>query len=229
MSSAPSDDPRARARALAHEALARGEPTTWFDALYRGAGGDAARIPWADLRPHPELVSWLDQAGDLTGARVVCVGCGLGDDAEEVARRGARTTAFDVSVAAVDWCRRRFPGSHVDYRVADLLALPPDWRRSFDLVVEIYTIQSLPLALRERAIAAVSDLVKPGGRAFVVCRGRDDDAPPSGPPWPLSRRELAAFGAAGLREASFEDWHEPPTHKDAATVHRFTMVYERAT
>lgn len=225
----PADALRDRVRALAHGAVARGEPTAWFDALYREAGGDPARIPWADLTPHAALVAWLQGAGDLTGQRAVCVGCGLGDDAEELARRGARTTAFDVSGAAVDWCRRRFPGSQVDHRVADLLAPPPDWRQAFDLVVEVYTIQALPLALREPAIRAVADLVAPGGRVLIVCRGRDDDEPAAGPPWPLSRRDLQAFVAAGLREVSFEDWREPPAPgREPSTVRRFTAVYERA-
>lgn len=218
-------DPRARVRALAEDALARGQPTGWFDPLYREARGDPSRVPWADLAPHPALAAWLDQAGDLTGARAVVVGCGLGDDAEAVARRGARTLAFDVSPAAVDWCRARFPGSTVDYTVGDLLALPPGWRRAFDLVVEVYTVQSLPLPLRERALHGVADLAAPGGRVVVICRGRDDDEPPAGPPWPLSRRDLRALAAAGLREVSFEDWREPPTPgREPSTVRRFTSI-----
>lgn len=228
MSATGEDERRERARALAREALARGEPTAWFDALYREAAGDAAAVPWADLRPHPALVELLDRAGDLTGARAVCVGCGLGDDAEELARRGARTTAFDVSPEAVAWCRRRFPSSPVEHHVADLLALPAAWRRAFDLVVEVHTIQALPPTLRERAIGAVAELVAPGGRALVVCRGRDDDALVDGPPWPLSRQELSAFAAAGLREVSLEDRSEPPASPGAPAARRFTAVYERA-
>ncbi len=113
--------------------------------------------------------------------------------------------------------------------MADLHDLPREWRRAFDLVVEIYTIQALPLATRPRAIAAVADLVAPGGGALVVCRGRDDDAPAVGPPWALSRQDLAAFCAAGLREASFDDWREPPSPVtgEPSTVRRFTAVFER--
>ncbi|MCO5168658.1 MAG: class I SAM-dependent methyltransferase [Planctomycetes bacterium] len=218
------DDARAQARALAQAALARGEPVAWFEALYRQAGGDAARIPWADLTPHPALVAWLDRAGDLARARAVVVGCGLGDDAEEVARRGARTTAFDVSPAAVDWCRARFPRSPVDYGTADLLALPPAWRGAFDLVVEVYTLQALPAAIRPQAARGVADLVAPGGRAVVVCRGRDDVGHPedvSGPPWPLSRRDLAPLLEAGLREVALDD------RSDADGGRLFTVEYRR--
>ena len=80
------------------------------------------------------------------------VGCGLGDDAEELARRGYDAAAFDVIEKAIAWCRRRFPDSAVDYRVADVFALPEEWQRAFDLVVEIQTIESLPIADRTRVI-----------------------------------------------------------------------------
>src|ERR1700724_1465540 len=75
-----------------------------FEEIYVQAGQDFTAVPWAALAPHPALV----------------VGCGLGDDAEEAARRGYQVTAFDLSPTAIGHCRDRFPGSAVDYQVADL-------------------------------------------------------------------------------------------------------------
>lgn len=221
------DSARARASALAHAALARGEPLAWFEALYRGASGDAAAIPWADLAPHPAIVRWLDAAGPLAGRRAIVVGCGLGDDAVEVARRGAVTTAFDLSDTAVAWCRRRFPDAPVAWTTADLLATPAAWRRAFDLVVEVFTIQSMPPALRERAIAAVADLLAPGGRLVVVARTRGEDEAAQGPPWPLTPRELEGFTRAGLTRAGVETWQDaaagrPPGVGPGAVLASFT-------
>ncbi|MDZ4832086.1 MAG: methyltransferase domain-containing protein, partial [Phycisphaerae bacterium] len=79
-----------------------------FEAIYRDAQGDPSRVRWEDGRPNPLLVSWLDRdAGDAlrTGARVAVVGCGLGNDARELARRGYDVTAFDVSPTAIEWAR----------------------------------------------------------------------------------------------------------------------------
>ena len=45
----------------------------WFDALYRKAGGQAAVIPWADLRPNPHLVEWLNSAA-LAPRRALIIG-----------------------------------------------------------------------------------------------------------------------------------------------------------
>lgn len=131
------------------------------------------------------------------------VACGFGDDAEELRRRGYDVRAFDVAPTAIERCRKRFPDSTVDYRVADLFALPADWAHGHLLVVEIQTIQSLPLARRAAAIAAVAAMVAPGGELFVRAAARRDDEPVHGRPWPVSRAELGAFTAHGLVERSF--------------------------
>ena len=181
----------------------RQQATSWFDRLYTLADGESRTIPWADLVPGPEMVDWLDAHPDLSGGALV-VGCGLGDDAEDLAGRGLDVTAFDVSSEAIAWCRRRFPGSSVDYVVADLFDQPAAWSGAFDLVIELRTVQSLPLNLRDEALAAVADPVAPGGTLLVVAWGRPDGTEMGGPPWPVSREELAFLEQAGLEEVAFD-------------------------
>lgn len=199
-SAGPPPDPlRARVRALAQDSLRRDAPTAWFETLYAEAGADATRIPWADLAPNPDLVAWTARPGALAGARTaVVVGCGLGHDAEHLARHGLDVTAFDIAPSAVAWARRLHPDSRVRYEVGDLLALPDRWRGAFDVVVEVYTWQALPARVRADAVAGTRALLAPGGRLFVFTRLRDDGptAPPfdeatGGPPWPLGRAELS--------------------------------------
>jgi hypothetical protein len=67
--------------------------------------------------PNPSLVVWL--GAHAVSGRSLKVGAGLGDDAEELARRGLAVTAFDVAPTAIERARRRFPESGVDYVVAD--------------------------------------------------------------------------------------------------------------
>jgi 2-polyprenyl-3-methyl-5-hydroxy-6-metoxy-1,4-benzoquinol methylase len=87
----------------------------WFEAVYAQAEDDPARVPWANLAPHPLAKAFVDfQLGGLDGLRVLDVGCGLGDNAEHFAAAGAKVTAFDLVEAAVAWARRRFPQSKVD-------------------------------------------------------------------------------------------------------------------
>jgi SAM-dependent methyltransferase len=175
------------------------DPTGWFEPLYRAAEAGDAVVPWDDRAASPLLVEWsAARSLDGRGRRAVVVGSGLGDDAEHVAALGFSTVAFDVAPTAIAGARRRFPGSRVEYVVADLLALPAGWREAFDLVVEHITVQALPESVRPAAIAAVSGLVAPGGTLLVISGARDAGEAVEGPPWPLTRAEVEAFATGGV-------------------------------
>jgi SAM-dependent methyltransferase len=215
---------RDRARAIAREFTQRGDPTGWFERLYAAADGDPRNIPWADMAPNPGLVEWLDRkelAG--TGRRALVIGCGLGDDAEELSRRRFRVVAFDISPAAINWARERFPHSSVEYCPADLLEPPTPWEAAFDLVFEAYTLQTLPVELRPAAIARIARFVAPGGVLLLVSRGREPEDDPGAMPWPLTRDELSPFQRAGLTETSFEDYwdgEDPPVRRFRVELRR---------
>jgi SAM-dependent methyltransferase len=166
--------------------------------MYAAAGDDLAAVPWANLRPFPLLVEWLDGEGAGAGRKALVIGCGYGDDAEELARRGFEVSAFDFSPTAIGRARERFPDRSVDYRVADLFDLPTEWRGRFDLVVEIRTVQSLPIAERRAGVAAIAATVAPGGRLWLFALGRERHVPGERRPWPVIPDELAGFEAAGL-------------------------------
>jgi SAM-dependent methyltransferase len=180
--------------------------TMEFEHLYASVGSDLEQVPWAGLAPHPRLLEWLDGSDEEpNGAPALVIGCGLGDDAEELARRGYAVTAFDFAPTAIGWCHQRFPSSPVDYRIADLFSLPEEWKESFALIVEINTIQSIPLTSRSEAIAAIARPLASEGRLFAYCLAREDSAPVDSRPWPVSRADLGAFVANGLRELELLD------------------------
>lgn len=215
---------RRKAGDLARESLAAGDPVGWFEALYAQARGDTGAISWADLAPNPNLTAWLDREKiEGRGRRALKIGCGLGDDAEELRRRGFLVTAFDVSETAIDWCLERFPTPTVEYVVHDLLAPCPEWEGSFDFVLESYTLQVLPAEVRAAAIPNVARYVAAGGDLLVIARGREPSDPPGAMPWPLVRSELDGFTRAGLMEQSFEDFLDAET----PPVRRFRVHYRR--
>jgi SAM-dependent methyltransferase len=170
------------------------------------------------------VTSWLDQPGlDVTGVDAVVVGCGLGDEAAELARRGCRVTAFDVSPTAVTWARERFPGLDVEWRVVDLLALPADLVGAFGLAVEVRTIQSLDPADRDLGMQAVASLLGPGGWlvATLLLATSDQVARDwQGPPWAVAPSELAAYRAAGLVRVGLD---HPPGGGEPAMEVRLVM------
>jgi SAM-dependent methyltransferase len=189
---------------IARKHLRAGDPTGWFEPVYAAAGEGVTDVPWVDLAPNRHLVAWLEREGRRgAGQRAVVVGCGTGDDAELLRETGFDAVGFDIAPTAVAWARRRFPETR--FLVADLLALPAGLIGAFDLVFEAYTLQALPHAIRDEAIAGVASLVAAGGTLLVVTYGRAPEDEPGRLPWPLTRDELARFGALGLPEPRFAD------------------------
>ncbi|MGA2959472.1 MAG: class I SAM-dependent methyltransferase [Thermodesulfobacteriota bacterium] len=212
------------ARKLAKEYIDRGDPTGWFEALYSQAAGDSSIIPWADLKVNPGLEEWITRSrirGE--GMKALKVGCGLGDDAERLAKLGFEVTAFDIAPSAVEWCKKRFPGSRVSYLVRDLFHAPQEWKGAFDFVLESYTLQVLTENLRRPAIECISRFVAPGGTLLVIARGREITDPPGEMPWPLIRDELKGFEAQGLKEVLLERYFD----KEDPPVLRFRAEYTR--
>lgn len=196
-----------RAGELSREAIGDGEPTAWFDRLYRAGETGEVSMPWDRDEPQALLREWV-QTHDVhgEGRRAVVVGCGLGADAEYLSQRGFATTGFDVAETAIRLAQQRHLETRVDYRVADLLDLPEAWGQAFDLTVEIFTIQALPDPPRADMIRAVAGLVAPGGTllaiAFRHVAGDDETA---GPPFPLTRATMDALSTGGLHQGEVEE------------------------
>jgi SAM-dependent methyltransferase len=169
-----------------------------FEQVYAAAGKGLGAVPWVKLEPLPALVGWLDGEKPGGGGSALVIGCGYGDDAEELSARGFEVSAFDVSPTAVEQAKERFPQSSVDYRSADLFNLPVEWGDRFDLVVEIRTLQAIPISERAAGPTAIAATVAPGGRLWVSILGREAHMPGGRRPWPLVPEELAEFEAAGL-------------------------------
>jgi 2-polyprenyl-3-methyl-5-hydroxy-6-metoxy-1,4-benzoquinol methylase len=215
---------RTRARELAAEFHRRGDPTGWFEALYREAEEGKSTVPWLDYHPTPSLVGfWIQKPLPSAGKSALVIGSGLGDDAEQLAAWGFRTTAFDISETAIRSTRKRFPHSKVDYHAANLLDPPAHWRGQFDFVLESHTLQVLPASLRPEATKNIAAFLCPCGHLLVIARGREPSDPEGQMPWPLTRSEISAFAGHGLEELSFDmipDLDEPG-------VHRFRALFRR--
>ncbi len=158
----------------------------FFDSMYANAAGDDAAVPWQGAMSRSLINEWIDGATFASGTRAMVVAAGLGDDAAALARRGLDVTAFDFSPTAVDWARTRHGDVDVDWHQADLFDLPDEWSGSFDLVVEVFTIQSTPPDRQPEAADAVRRLVAPGGTLVAILLEHLGSDEPSGPPWPLA-------------------------------------------
>ena len=217
------ENPKYAVQRLAETYADRGDPNGWFEEFYAQADGDIHKVYWADLKPNPLLLPRVEKRTVSADTQAVIIGCGLGDDAEALARHGYSVTAFDISPSAIAMCRQRYPDSAVNYLVADLFNYPGKWRRRFELVYECNTIQILKGLSRLQALEAITDLVAPGGEILVSCRSRNLGEQLDQFPLALDRNEIDGFQRAGLSETyflSYDDDQDPP-------VPHFFAVYKR--
>ena len=217
-------DIRERTRQLAAEFAEKGDVTGWFDALYAEAEGDNEKIPWADLEPNKFLVQFAEKTNlQGNGRKALVVGCGLGDDARFLHDLDFDVTAFDISRTAIEWAKKLHQDTNIKFFTADLFDSPKERYQAFDFVLEIYTIQPLPLEIRSEVINQISNFVKFNGKLVVVTRGREDDEIPTELPWALSRKDLSQFEKNGLKQTHFEEmWGD-----EEEPVKRFVVEYQR--
>lgn len=98
---------------------------------------------------------------------VIEVGCGLGTDAINFARNGARYTGVDLTEASIALVEKRFAqeGLHAALRVADAEALPfAD--ESFDLFYSHGVLHHTPDT--QRTMDEAHRVLRPGGTAMVM-------------------------------------------------------------
>lgn len=195
----------------ANDSAGRG---VFFDAVYDKANGDAAMVPWADLKPKKELIEYLS-LNPGAGKRAVDIGCGLGDNAQAIADAGYKVLGFDIVETAVNWATKRFHQTRVDYQVADLFNYPDEWKGRFDLVHECYTLQALPAGMIHETVQAICDLVATGGRLLIYTRWRENNTITEGPPWPLEEKHLNLPAVSGLTKI---------TEKRFSTVRREKVI-----
>jgi len=194
-----------QAERLAAIAVADGRPTAWFEQLYSSARRGEVSMPWDRSTPNMLLEQWTD-GRDGTGRRALVIGCGLGADAEHLARLGYDVDAFDIAESAIATARARYPDTSVRYRTADLLDPPADLLNMFDLVVDIFTVQALPTSVRKTAVTNVGRFVGPNGILIAIGMGQDEtDIPLTGPPWLLSRADIESFATSELIQVRIAD------------------------
>ena len=150
------------ARASARDGLARSIwPSNTFNALW-------------DERQRALLLRTL---GDLSGRRVVDVGCGTGRMSRFFAApdggRAREVVGVDFSPSTIDAARRETPSAlaNVSYAVGDVVAgLDPIGVGRFDdaIVLGCLSVACRDLASLERAAKNVARLVRPGGRVLIL-------------------------------------------------------------
>ncbi len=129
------------------------------------------RPDWVIDAPQPELVAAAEE-GVVRGPTVLDVGCGTGDNAIYLARRGLDVTGVDLSSAAIARARdrARSAGADVRFRVLDALRLPALGER-FATILDFGLFHDRRFSegqLREY-VSGLGQVCVPGGQVLLLC------------------------------------------------------------
>jgi SAM-dependent methyltransferase len=152
-----------------------------YDEIYR-----AGEAPWEIGGPQPALARVLDE---VRGPKVLDLGCGTGELALDLARRGHQVTGVDISQVAIDAARAKAAaeGLAVDFEVQDAtrLSLPA---APFDSVFDSGLLHNLARhGGADEYLAVLPGLAGPGATVFVLGVSRA-----AGGDWNLTEEMLRA-------------------------------------
>ena len=129
----------------------------------------------------------LDLLGDVNGLRVLDVGCGDGDLAADLARRGAHVTGVDASPAMIEAARDKASREGLDMEflvaTAQNLPFPPG---HFDSVAAVTILCFVKDA--QPVFQDIARVLCPGGRVVIGELGKWST-------WASARRVRAWFGS----------------------------------
>ena len=117
---------------------------------------------------HDHLPPLFDRiAKEFPGGRLLEVGCSMGNDSVQLARRGMNVVGVDLTERAIELVKLRFDqeGLRGEFRVADAEQLPFE-DGSFDVAYSfgvLHHTPNTPAAVRE-----IHRVLRPGGKAFVM-------------------------------------------------------------
>jgi SAM-dependent methyltransferase len=172
-------------------------PPSW-DSVY---APDAAPPPWDIGKPQPAFVRLAD-CGLLSG-RLLDSGCGTGENVLLAASHGADATGVDISPRAIARAREKAAerGLAARFEVADALRLG-ELGVTFDVLIDSGVFHIFDDADRERYVASLAAVLRPGGRCHLICFS--DRQPGDFGPRRVREDELRAAFSDGWEVASIE-------------------------
>jgi SAM-dependent methyltransferase len=159
----------------------------------------AGKAPWDIGKPQPAFVAAADQ---IVGS-VLDAGCGTGENALFLAQRDHKVTGIDFLQEPIERAKKKATerGIGATFLVLDALQLDslPD---QFDSVIDCGLFHVFSDEDRQRYVAGLAGVTKPGGRLFLLCFS--DKEPGEHGPRRVSESELRAAFTSGWEVKSIE-------------------------
>jgi SAM-dependent methyltransferase len=150
------------------------DPQAFFDAVYQQVP------PWDIGGPQLALESLLDEFPP--SGPVLDVGCGSGDHAIALARRGLEVLGVDIVAAAIAQANAKAAAlppelaERLQFQVADALR-PAQLERQFGAVVDSGFLHLFEPQVADRFAEELAAILRPGGRYYLLAFAVQFDIP----------------------------------------------------
>ena len=139
-----------------------------YDDRYRQIHGEG--LQWFDDNPTSIVRETINEFGVTRNHKILELGCGEGRDACPLLRDGYDLLATDISPAAIEFARKKWPGFAENFAVLDCIS--GEIKEKFNFVYAVAVIHMLVEdADRDAFFAFIRDHLNPGGIALVCTMG----------------------------------------------------------
>jgi 2-polyprenyl-3-methyl-5-hydroxy-6-metoxy-1,4-benzoquinol methylase len=144
-----------------------------MDSIYRELALD--KIPW-NLKEPPEVLTELVDSKWILPCKALDLGCGAGNYAVWFASKGFQITGIDISAKAIELANLLAGenGVQCHFIAHDLLGELEGLPQPFDFAYDWEVLHHIFPQDREKYIANVHRLIRPGGKYFSVCFSETD-------------------------------------------------------
>jgi hypothetical protein len=159
-------------------------------------------LPPLDELPVRGHLQIIDDLLDVTGRRVIDIGCGDGALVRALTERGAAVTGVEIDDRALERARAHAPVADETYAVGRGEDLPFD-DGTIDVAIFFNSLHHVPMAAQPAALAEAARVLAPHGRLYVA------EPIAAGSSFELVRpiddeTEIRATALAALRQATLE-------------------------
>lgn len=159
-------------------------------------------VPWFYPELDDDLKTALDKL-EIRSGSALDLGTGPGTQAFQLARRGFRVTATDISEAAISQARKKAgeQGLEITWEQDDILSTRLD--QQFDLIFDRGCFHVIAPERRPDYVSTVSRLLRAGGYLFLKCFSRLQ--PGEQGPYRFTSEQIAEIFGSRLRVLSIQE------------------------